>query len=210
MTSAAFTPRERRLVESLRTPRQVQRWLENLRYNHEESGPTLRTLRGVLRARAAHCLEAALSAATILEHHGHPPLLLDLRSQDRLDHVVLLMRHRGLYGAVARSRDPGLHGRKTVFASLEDLVRSYVLPFIDATGRIVGYSTYDLREARRCDWRLSHRNVWRIERILQDNRGRRLATPDAEYERWHARYLAFRTRYPERKPVYYPGRDAWL
>ena len=205
-----FTLRERRLIQALRTPLHVQRWLDELRYNHEESGATLRTLRGVLRAGRAHCLEAALSAATILEQHGHPPLLLDLRSRDRLDHVVLLFEHRGRFGAVARSRDPGLHGRKPVFTTIEALVRSYVLPFIDATGRIIGYSTYDLRDAPRCDWRLSERNVWAIERILQTNRGRRLPTSDTEYRRWHARYLAFRARFPHRKPLYYPNRGTWL
>ena len=75
--SPEFTPAERRLIARLRTPEQVQRWLNRLPYNWERRGETLRTLRGVLRHGRAHCLEAALAAATILEQHGHPPLLLD-------------------------------------------------------------------------------------------------------------------------------------
>ena len=66
-----------------------------------------------------------LAAATILEHHGYPPLLMDLESKDQLDHVLFLFRRRGRFGAVARSRDPGLHGRKPVFRSVRALVTSY-------------------------------------------------------------------------------------
>ena len=73
---AAFTPRERALVARLRTPAAVQLWLKTLPYNWETAGETLRSFRNVARLRTAHCLEAALAAATILEPHGYPPLLL--------------------------------------------------------------------------------------------------------------------------------------
>jgi hypothetical protein len=194
---------------ALSTPRAVQRFLHGLPYNFEPDGPTLRTLRGVLRHRTAHCLEAALSAAALLEPHGYPPLLLDLRSKDKLDHVVFLFEADGRFGSVARSRDPGLQGRRPVFASVEALVRSYVLPFIDLTGRVTGFAVYDLRELARCDWRASLRNVWAVERALIANRGQRLRTSDREYERWHARYVAFRARHPDVRPAYYPRRDTW-
>ena len=65
----------------------------------------------------AHCLEAALFAAVVLEQHGYPPLLLSFESIDRLDHVIFVYKQRGRWGSVARSRDPGLHGRKPVFAT---------------------------------------------------------------------------------------------
>lgn len=205
-----WTRRERALVERLQTPAAIQRWLDQVPYNYETAGPSLRTLRGVLASRRAHCLEGALSAAAIMEARGAPPLLLDLRSQDRLDHVLFLFERGGRWGTVARSRDPGLHGRKPRFGSIEALVRSYVLPFIDLTGRIVGWAVYDLRRLRRCNWRMSRRNVWAVERALIANRGHRLKTSDREYERWHRRYAAYRARYPDRKPLYYPNRRTWL
>jgi hypothetical protein len=105
---AAFTPGERRLVDRLRTPLAVQRWLNALPYNTEPGGETLRTFRGVVARGTAHCLEAALFAAVVLEQHGHPPLLLSFESQDRLDHVIFIYRGDGGWGSVARSRDPGL------------------------------------------------------------------------------------------------------
>src|SRR5512144_128690 len=110
---SAFTACERRLLGRLRTPSLVQQFLNGLPYNTEPppGGPTLRSFRHVVRTGSAHCLEAALSAAVILEQHGHPPLLLSFESVDKLDHVIFPFRRDGLWGSVARSRDLGLHGR---------------------------------------------------------------------------------------------------
>ena len=104
----------------------------------------------------------------------------------------------------------GLHGRKPVFRDVQSLVRSYVLPFIDFSGRLRGWSVYDLRQLKRCNWRFSTRNVWAVSDALNAHRGRRLQTSDAEYERWYARYVRYRERYPDRKPSYYPNRWTWL
>lgn len=206
---SAFTARERGILDACRTPGKVQRWVESLPYNHEEEGETLRTFRGVVRAGEVHCLEGALCAAAILEQHGYPPLLLDLESVDDLDHVVFLFRAPTGVGSVARSRDPGLHGRKPVFRSVRDLVFSYVDPYVDFTGRINGYGLLDLRSVR-SDWRLSTRNAWAVERALIDNAHRRLQTSDRRYAFWHAKYVRYKKRYPDRRPRFYPDRHRWL
>lgn len=187
----------------------MQRWLESLPYNHEEDGETLRTFRGVVRVGTVHCLEGALCAATILEQHRYAPLLLDFESVDDLDHVVFLFQEDGRYGSVARSRDPGLHGRKPVFRSVRDLVYAYVDPFVDFTGRINGYGVFDLRTLDE-DWRLSDRNVWAVERALVDMPHRPLRTSDRRYAHWHERYLAYKDRFPNRRPKFYPDRHRWL
>ena len=96
---------------------------------------TLRSFRGVVRHRTSHCLEAALAAAVILEQHGYPPLVLSFESIDELDHVIFVYRQNRRWGSVARSRDPGLHGRKPVFATPRALALSYVDPYVDYTGR---------------------------------------------------------------------------
>ncbi|HVF51124.1 MAG TPA: hypothetical protein VNA19_13600, partial [Pyrinomonadaceae bacterium] len=75
-TREAFTAREREIIETHRTPAQVQRYLRSLPYNWEREGRTIRSFREVVRHGTAHCLEAALAAALILEQHGYPPLLL--------------------------------------------------------------------------------------------------------------------------------------
>src|SRR5215467_15106257 len=140
-----FTARERRLVAELRTPRAVQSFLNDLPYNNEPHGrATLRSFRGVVSHGSAHCLEAVLFATVVLEQHGYPPLVLSFESIDELDHVIYLYRHRGRWGSVARSRDPGLHGRKPVFASPRALALSYFDPYIDFTGCITGYAVVDV------------------------------------------------------------------
>jgi len=171
----------------------------------------MRTFRGVVRTGEAHCLEAVLSAAAILEQHGRPPLLMDLCSQDGLDHVVLLFRGPdGRFGAVAKSRDPGLHGRKPVYRNLHTLVASYAAPYVDLTGRITGYGVLDLRKLERCDWRLSPGNVWAVEQALIRHRHRRFHMSDSAYRYWHAQYERFKEAHPEERPTFYPNRDRWL
>jgi hypothetical protein len=205
-----FRPREWAIVQRLRTPRQVQRFLRALPYNWEKNGETLRTFRGVVRHWQAHCLEAALTAATILEQHGYPPLLLDFESQDKLVHVIFLFRYKGRYGAVARSRDAGLHGRKPIYRSVRQLVMSYVDPYVDGSGRILGYGILDLRTLRQTNWRLSERNVRAVERTLIEMPHKKLKTSDRRYETMLRQYLAFRKRHPDRPATFYANRHEWL
>ncbi|MGH9451077.1 MAG: hypothetical protein ACRD11_11125 [Terriglobia bacterium] len=198
------------MIRQLRTPRLVQRHLRVLPYNWEGKGETLRTFRGVVKHGTAHCLEAALTAATILEQHGFPPLLLDLESQDLLDHVLFLFRTKTGFGTVARSRDAGLHGRKPVFRTLRALVTSYVDPYVDGSGRIVGYGVLDLRSLGSCDWRLSSRSVWAVQRALIAMPHRKIKTSDRRYRSMLRQFRAFRERYPHRPVTFYSNRHLWL
>ena len=209
--TSAFTAAERRVIRRIRTPQQVQRFLNALPYNTEPppGPPLLRCFRGVIREQTAHCLEAAISAAVILEQHGYPPLVMSLESVDGLDHVIFVYRHRGRWGSVARSRDPGLHGRKPVFTSPRNLALSYVDPYVDFSGRVTGYEVVDLRVLGRYDWRLSDTNVWKVERVLLDWPHRKIRTSNRRIAWWRARYRAFKRRHPSQKPLYYPRRERW-
>jgi hypothetical protein len=207
----AFTPAERRVLARTRTPADVQRYLNRLPYNTEPApgGATLRSFRGVVRQHTAHCLEAAITAAVILEHHGWPPLVLSFESSDELDHVIFVYRHRGHWGSIARSRDPGLHGRRPVFATPRALALSYVDPYVDYTGRITGYTVADLGAALgRYDWRLSDGNVWKVERVLLDMPHRKLHTSDRRIDRLRKRYIDYKNKFGQ-KPLYYSRRDRW-
>ena len=208
---SAFTPAERRAIDRCRTPLAVQRFLNALPYNHEPpaQGETLRSFRGVIRHGAAHCLEAALAAAVIMEQHGRPPLVLSFESIDGLDHVIYAYQSRGLWGSVARSRDPGLHGRRAVFGSPRALALSYVDPYVDLSGRVTAYAVVDLRVMGTYDWRLSSRNVWKVERMLLDYPHRPIRSSNARFRRLRARYRAFKKAFPDLKPVYYERRERW-
>jgi hypothetical protein len=206
-----FTRAERGLVARLRSPTAVQRYLNQLPYNNEPGGrATLRSFRGVLAHGCAHCLEAALFATVVLEQHGYPPLVLSFESIDELDRVIFVYKHRGRWGSIARSRDPGLHGRKPVFATPRALALSYYDPYIDFTGRVTGYAVVDVaREMGTYDWRLAETNVWKVERMLLDYPHHRIQSSDRRAARLRERYRAFRARYGALKPLQYPRRDRW-
>jgi hypothetical protein len=207
----ALTRRERALIARLRTPAAVQAYLNQLPYNQEPHGrATLRSFRGVVRHGGAHCLEAALFAAVVLEAHGFPPLVLSFESIDQLDHVIYVYRQRGRWGSIARSRDPGLHGRKPVFATPRALALSYFDAYIDYTGRVKGYAVVNVaQEMGTYDWRLAEGNIWKVERMLLDFPHRRIASSNQRVRRLRERYRRYRARFG-RKPLYYRGRERWM
>jgi hypothetical protein len=204
-----FTAEEWRLVSRLRTPASVQRYLNGLPYNTEPGGATLRSFREVVRTNSAHCFEAAMFAAVVLEQHGYAPLVLSFESIDRLDHVLFVYRHGGRWGSVARSRDPGLHGRRPVFPTARALALSYVDAYVDYTGGVKGYAIADLREVGNYDWRFSPRHVWKAERFLLDYPHRAIRPSPARTKRLRTRYAEFRAAHDDRKPVDYQGRERW-
>ena len=210
--STSFTPREQRIVAQLRTPYQVQSYLNRLPYNYERSGGSLRSFRSVVRHGSAHCLEAALFAATVLECHGYPPLVISFESVDKLDHVIFVYRAGERWGSIARSRDPGLHGRRPVFVSPRALAASYMDTYVDFTGRVKAFAIVNLADQMGgYDWRFSTRNVWKVEQMLIDYPHTALGMSDGRYRTLLARYTQFRATHDDRKPVrYYKGRETWM
>jgi hypothetical protein len=197
------------VINRLRSPIAVQQWLNALPYNSEKGGETLRSFRGVIRTGTAHCLEAALSAAVIMEQHGYPPLVLSFESIDLLDHVIFVYRTSSGWGSVARSRDPGLHGRKPVFATPRALALSYVESYVDFTGGIKAYAVVDLRVMSDYDWRLSEKNVWKVEQMLLDWPHRRLVPSREKIAAMRRRYRRFREAHGYKPWKYYKGRERW-
>jgi hypothetical protein len=119
----ALTPAERREVESLATPIEVQSFLDGISYRAESVYCS--PLR-VLRERRAHCFDGALFAATALRRLGHRPLVLEMIPNDRDDgHMLALYQSDGYWGAVAKSNFAGLRFREPVYRTLRELVMSY-------------------------------------------------------------------------------------
>ena len=131
---------------------------------------------------------------------------MSLESIDGLDHVIFVYRARGRWGSVARSRDPGLHGRRPVFRTLRQLALTYFEPFVDKTGCLKAYGAVDLRVLGTYDWRLSSGNVWKVERLLFEIPHRPIRSSPARVARLRAKYFAFIAAHPGRKPIYYDRR----
>jgi hypothetical protein len=209
-TRQSFTRKEWQLIESLGTPARVQRFFSSMPYNWERNGGTMRSFREVVKRNQAHCLEAAVGAAVILEQHGYPPLLLDIESVDLLDHVIFVFQQDGLWGSIGRSRDIGLHGRKPLFRSLRDLTWSYFDPYVDFSGRIKGYGLANLYDLGNYDWRFSARNMSKIENYLRELPHQKVHSSNKRYDKLLARYKQYKKRYPDRSPAYYENRNQWM
>jgi hypothetical protein len=61
------------ILARLRTPAEIQAFLNAMTVNHEIGGETILSVREVLKQRRAHCIEGALVAACALWIHGDPP-----------------------------------------------------------------------------------------------------------------------------------------
>ena len=77
-------PKNLRTLRSLKTPVQIQKFLDALPYQYAN---TAWSPQRALRERKGHCLEGALLAAAALRINGHPPLLMDLEAVHDDDHV---------------------------------------------------------------------------------------------------------------------------
>jgi hypothetical protein len=59
------------------------------------------------------------------------------------------------------------------------------------------------------DWRLSERNVWKVEQLLIDWPHRRLAYDPSRVERLRRRYIRFREEHGYKPWKFYRGRERW-
>lgn len=202
-----FTRTELKIIDQYRTPYQVQRYLKTLSYNHDH---TIWSFREVVKRKTAHCLEGALTAAAILEQHGYPPLLMSLESVDNLDHVLFVFRASTGWGAVGRSRDTGLHGRRPVFRSARDLALSYFDPYVDNSGRITAYGVVDLNDLSRCNWRFSESKLTRVENYLIECDHTDIVSSERRYQRLLKRFKEFKAKYPNRQVTYFDNKDTWM
>ncbi len=170
---------EGRVLAALRTPQRVQEFVVGLHANFEHEGDTLRSVRGVLRHRKAHCIEAAFVAACALWLHGDPPLLMDLTAQGDADHVVAVFRRDGCWGAVSKSNHVWLRWRDPVYRSLRELAMSYFHEYFNRHRKTLRtYSTsVDLRRFPPGMWITNEEDCWDVGAAVDDARHYRLITP---------------------------------
>jgi hypothetical protein len=176
-----------KLCQKYSTPKSVQKFLQSIPYNSEEDGETVRSAYAALEANKIHCLEASFLAAAILEHAHYPPMVMSLESQDGLDHVLFLYKEKMRWGAVARSRDAGLEGRKPIFKSLKALAASYIDPYVDGTGRVTGYGVASFDDVQ-ADWKFSKRNLWSVENYLIELPHKKINCSESRYQKLLKRF----------------------
>ncbi len=174
-----LTTEEGRTLRLLRTPQHVQKFVVGLHANFEEGGDTLRSVRGVLRHRRAHCIEAAFVAACALWLHGDPPLIVDMTANGDSDHVIAVFRRNGCWGAVSKSNHVWLRWRDPVYRSLRELAMSYFHEYTNRHRKTLRtYSVpVDLRRFPTEMWITNDEDCWDVGAALDDVRHYRLITP---------------------------------
>lgn len=163
---ADLSSSELKLLKSLSTPLLIQNFLDTLRINFEKNGETLQSPRRVLKSKNAHCIEAALLAATALWINGKRPLLLDLKADGiDEDHVVALYTVGGCWGALSKSNHATLRFRDPVYRNPRELALSYFHEYFDGKRKkktLRSYSRpFDLRKLG-SKWITAEEDLWDI------------------------------------------------
>ena len=159
-----LTVREYATLARLATPPRIQAFVDRIPANHELHGETVRSVRGVMRKREAHCIEAALVAACALWIHGERPLVmhLDCAPSDH-PHVVALFRRGRAWGAVSKSNGAWLRYREPIYRSLRELAMSYFHEYFDRHGNktLRSYARpFDLSRVDPALWVTCAGNCW--------------------------------------------------
>jgi len=126
-----WTKGELRLFGRLSSPIKIQRYLNRMAYDPNYGA---RSPRWIIKERKAHCFEGAIFAAAALRQLGHRPRLVDIRSWNDDDHVIAVLKERGLWGALAKSNFTVIRFREPVYRSLRELVMSYFDVYFNPLG----------------------------------------------------------------------------
>lgn len=155
----AWNKSEQAALRRLRTPREIQSFIDDLTYSVDNF---TRSARGALALKRAHCFDGALVAAAALEFHGERPLLLDLRAVRDEDHVLAVYKRGKHFGAIAKSKFSGLRFREAVYSSVRELALSYFEHYFNFAKQktLREFSVpLDLTKVTSVDWRFSHKPV---------------------------------------------------
>jgi len=121
MKNNIFNKAEQKIITSLKTPWQVQEFVDSLEYNAGKRIPVI----DVMRLKKGDCLEVAMFSCFVLQEHKIKSFLIDLSAVKDEDHVLCVFKIKGLYGAIAQSKFLGLRYRHPVYKSLRELAISY-------------------------------------------------------------------------------------
>ena len=191
------------ILRRLDTPRKIQTFVNAIPINHEIGGETMLSVRGVLRQRRAHCIEAAFVAACAQWINGEPPLLMHMDCDVSDDpHVLALFRRGGAWGAISESNGIHLRHRDAIYHSLRELAMSYFHEYFDKRGRktLRSYSaSFDMRRLDPALWVNAERSCEEANARLADSphyallsapQRRRLSRRDA-FERRAAKLVEY-------------------
>lgn len=157
---------EVKIYSTLTSAIKVQDFLDTLAINHEKEGETCMSPRALLRARKAHCFEAAAFAASVFWFHGERPLIMEFRvARGDQDHAVALYRLNGYWGAVSKTNHLSLRFRDPIYGTLRELVASYFHEYFmtdTGTKTLRSYTSPFSLEEYGTAWITGEKEIWKM------------------------------------------------
>lgn len=164
-----FTKQELALIKKLNTPAKIQDFLNQIPFNFEPDGETLKSPLFTLRDNRAHCFEGALLGAYILSRQGFKPLVLHLQAtKEDFDHVVAPFKQDGFWGAISKTNHAVLRYREPVYRDIRELAMSYFHEYFLDTGKktMRRYSEPMNLNDFESDWPTHRSDLWGIDQEL--------------------------------------------
>jgi hypothetical protein len=180
---SSYSKLELSLFRKLSTPAKIQDYLNSIPFNFDK-GSYCMSPRDVIKNKKAHCAEGAIFAASVLEYHGHKPLILDLRSTEKpydYDHVVAVYKKDNFWGAISKTNHGVLRYREPVYKTIRELVMSYFHEYFLDTGvkTLREYSVpFDLSKYKKLDWRTSLEDISEILEHLDNIKHNKILLKD--------------------------------
>ncbi|MBA2403371.1 MAG: hypothetical protein H0V66_01260 [Bdellovibrionales bacterium] len=154
-----WSPDEKRLFRSLKTPEKIQAFVNELVYNPTDHASSPRW---VMITREGHCFEGGLFAAAALEYHGLKPLMVDLIAEADDHHVLTVYKTQTGWGSIAKSNTTLLAGRHPFYLNVRELVMSYFDFYFNTKGKhsLYGYSNpINLNHYNKWEWRTTDNDL---------------------------------------------------
>ena len=165
-----FTKKEIVLLKKIKTPAEVQDFLNAIPFNFEADGKdTVKSPIRVLREKNAHCMEGALLGAYLLSLQGFKPLILHLQTtRNDFDHVIAPFPKARLWGALSKTNHGVLRYREPIYRDLHELVMSYFHEYFLDTGvkTLRRYSAPLNLNSFGKNWMLEEKDLWQIDQKL--------------------------------------------
>ena len=122
---------ERRILRTLRTPSDIQHYLDELEYDPRGGAASPRA---VMRDGKAQCYSGALFAAAALREIGHGARIMWIDAVSDDGHCLALYEIGGLWGSVAKSNFTTLRSREPIY-NYESLGLSYFDGYYNVLGK---------------------------------------------------------------------------
>lgn len=160
------------ILSKLNTPEKIQTFLDRIPSNAEKGGETCMSPKRVLREHRAHCIEGAFLACVCFMLTGRKPLIVSLKvKKPDDDHIVVLFKENGYYGALSKTNHPVLRYRDPVYRSVRELVMSYFHEsFLYATGEktLIGHTKPINMKRFGMKWVTAEEDLWDIAEKIYD------------------------------------------